>query len=223
MDEPSLEDAQLAHLVRRRDLFAQVAAGWPPRVRDAAQLRELQALMTVDLGHARGFVAEHPANAAGRRVCADLLRMAHNLDVPGAAQEAATMLGALLDEDPGDAEAALCRGSLLVTLSPRFGAQAEADFRRAIAGGSTAASALQGLGFACLHQGRHAEALEHFRSYLARVPADASIASFVARMEAGEVPRAVQQPVGAPMPERAGTAAEAAPAPPPRWQFWRRR
>ena len=238
---------QFAFLAGRQMLYRRVAGGWPPAVRDDAQLRELQSRMRTDLDHASAFVAANPSQASARLLLADLLRMAHNLDVPDTARRADELLGELLAADPGHGEAALCRGSLYVTLSPELGSRAEADFRLALSVQSVAPDPLihQGLGFACLHQGRRAEALEHLRRYLDAVPQDARIAQFVARMAGGEQPRTVRvappspRPAEAPaaMARDARTAGDEQPrtvrvAPPsprpaeppvakkPRWKFW---
>ena len=196
-------------LRERQALYRRVAGGWPPAVRDEAQLRELQSLMRTDLGRASAFVAAHPSQASARLLLADLLRMAHNLDLPDSASRADALLGELLAADPRDGEAALCRGALYVTLSPELGARAEADFRLALSAQSAAPDPLihQGLGFACLHQGRRAEALEHLRRYLEAVPEDARIAQFVARMEDGEQPRTVR--VARPSPQPAAVPRDA--------------
>ena len=219
-DEQALQQQKIAFLEGRRALYAKVAGGWPPTVVDQAQLAEIRSLLLKDIGHARSFVAESPDNQHGREIYADLLRMAHNLDVPDAARQADAVLRNILAHDPDSYAAHLSLASLYITLQPELAAEAARHFQRALELRPEIPdpAIYQGLGFASLHQGQVAGAIENFQKYLSLVPTDKRIAEFAERLSKGEVPTRIQ----APPAENTAPVESAVPAEKERKSWWKR-
>ncbi len=213
-----LHEQQIAYLEKKRRMYLPLVGGWPPNLQDQALLAEVRAHLVEDIQHSASFVREHPSNLRGMELHGDLLRMGHNVDVPGAAQESAGVLRSVLAANPHSCPAALSLASLYVTLHPSLMAEAEQYFRIALDLSAEAPDPLifQGLGFACLHQQKTAQALEYFRKYLGLVPADERISEVVGKLSAGVTPTPVFVPLG----ERASGGSEVKRTEKPWWRFW---
>ena len=92
----SLPQQQIEFLENSRILYLPIAGGWPPNVRDKKELDELRTLIIKDIESAKLFIDENPDILEGHEIYADLLRMAHNVNVPDAAQKSENVLKEIL-------------------------------------------------------------------------------------------------------------------------------
>lgn len=181
-------------------MYLPLVGGWPPNLQDEEQLAEVRGLLVEDIRHASSFVVEHPENLVGAEIYGDLLRMAHNVDVPSAAKESVAVLQSVLARNPRSYSAALSIASLYVTLHPSLMAEAESHFRLALdlSSGPPDPLLFQGLGFSCMHQQKLDEAIQYFRRYLELVPTDQRISEVLERLASGQRPEQVYVPSKSP-------------------------
>jgi tetratricopeptide (TPR) repeat protein len=193
----SLPQQQIEFLENSRTLYLAIAGGWPPNVRDKKELNEVRTLIVKDIESAKLFIEENPEIVEGREIYADLLRMAHNIDVPGAAQKSEAVLKEILKNNPQSYPATMLLASLYITSNAELAPKAEEYFHRALElrPNSPDPAIYQGLGFASLHQNRIDLAIENFQKYLYLVPNDANISEFVSKLIAGEKLVQVKQPI----------------------------
>jgi tetratricopeptide (TPR) repeat protein len=193
----SLPQQQIDFLENSRTLYLPIAGRWPPNVRDKKELEEIRTLITNDIESAKRFVEENPEILEGHEIYADLLRMAHNVDVPGAAQKSETILKQILVNNPQSYPATMSLASLYITSNADLAPKAEEYFHRALELGPNSPDPLiyQGLGFASLHQNKIDLAIDNFQQYLLMVPTDAKISGFVSKLAAGEKPVKTHEPV----------------------------
>lgn len=139
--------------------------------------------------HYRRAVRLDPANSMSRQYLAEaLLRLA----TPAAAEEAALQLAAIVDRDPGDAEARARLGLLLV----RLGRPAEAvpQLRFALGAFPNRTDLRSALGEATMQStGNAGDAEKDFREALARNPRDAHAIMGLAKIAEtqGNIPEAI--------------------------------
>jgi tetratricopeptide (TPR) repeat protein len=193
----SLPQQQIEFLENSRTLYLAIAGGWPPNVRDKKELDEVRTLIIKDIESAKLFIEENPEIIEGREIYADLLRMAHNVDVPGAAQKSEAVLKEILKNNPQSYPATMSLASLYITSNTELAPKAEEYFHRALKlrPNSSDPAIYQGLGFASLHQNRIDLAIESFQKYLCLVPTDANISEFVSKLIAGKKPVQVKESV----------------------------
>jgi tetratricopeptide (TPR) repeat protein len=182
-NDSTLADQQIAYFRQRCELYAPLIGGWPTQAQGEA-LQQARAGLLEDLSRARAFVQQHPQRPDGKVLCADLLRMAHNTEVPGAADEARALLTGVLETNPRNYEALVCIASLYVTAHPSLAAAAESYFTKAleIRGLHPDPLLYQGLAFAALGQRKIDAAIGHFRKYLELAPNDGRIAELARRL-----------------------------------------
>ena len=188
---------QIEFLENSRILYLPIAGGWPPNVRDKKELDEIRKLIIKDIESAKLFIDENPDILEGHEIYADLLRMAHNVDVPDAAQKSEAVLKEILKNNPQSYAATMSLASLYITSNAELAPKAEEYFHRALElrPNSPNPAIYQGLGFASLHQNRIDLAIENFQKYLGLVPTDTQISEFVGKLIAGEKPLQVKEPV----------------------------
>jgi tetratricopeptide (TPR) repeat protein len=193
----SLPQQQIEFLENSRILYLPIAGGWPPNVRDKKELDELRTLIIKDIESAKLFIDENPDILEGHEIYADLLRMAHNVDVPDAARKSEVVLKEIIKNNPQSYPATMSLASLYITSNAELAPKAEEYFHRALElrPNSPDPSIYQGLGFASLHQNRIDLAIENFQKYLCLVPTDTQISDFVDKLIAGEKPVQVKEPV----------------------------
>jgi tetratricopeptide (TPR) repeat protein len=191
----SIPQQQIDFLENSRTLYLHIVGGWPPKVSGKKELDEIRTLIIRDIESAKLFIEENPTIIEGQEIYADLLRMAHNVDVPGAAQKADTVLKEILKNNPQSYPATMSLASLYVTSNSELAPKAEEYFHRALElrPNSPDPSIYQGLGFAFLHQNRIDLAIENFQKYLGLVPTDAQISEFVDKLMEGEKPEKVSE------------------------------
>ena len=193
----SIGQQQIDFLERRRTLYLPIAGGWPPNIDDGKQLREIQTLILKDIESTQLFIEKNPDIVEGREIYADLLRMAHNIDIPGAAPKADVLLQEILLHNPQSYAATLSLAALYVTTNADFAPKAEQLFCRALElrPNSPDPSIYQGLGFALLQQGKTEQAIENFQEYLRLVPSDKQIPELVEKLITGEKPERIHVPL----------------------------
>lgn len=193
----SLPQQQIEFLENSRILYLPIAGGWPPNVRDKKELDEIRMLIVKDIESAKLFIDENPDILEGHEIYADLLRMAHNVDVPDAARKSEAVLKEILKDNPQSYPATMSLASLYITSNAELAPKAEEYFHRALElrPNSPNPAIYQGLGFASLHQNRINLAIENFQKYLCLVPNDTQISEFVSKLIAGEKPVQVKEPV----------------------------
>jgi predicted Zn-dependent protease len=219
--ELSYQQSQVECIEVRRRGYRGVAGGWPPNVRNESHLAEVRSALLKDIKLARGLMEGNAASLRAREVCADLLRMAHNLHLPGAAQESDAMLQKILAEHPDNYAALVSIASLYITSNPGLVSKADLYFRRALALRPDDPDPLvyQGLGFACLHQKKTDEAIRQFTEYLRLVPDDQRIFTLVAKLAAGDKPSPVHVPMdNGPVPRAQAVAVSGTSK--PWWKVW---
>ncbi len=204
-DTQSPTQNQISFFQKRRDIYQTVVGGLPPNIDNATELAEARKLLAEDIRHAKSFVTKNSTHTDGKLLLADLLRMAHNVDLPNAAKESEQCLQAILQDDPNHAEAVFCLASLYVNLHLDFMPQAERYFLHALALTKDQPNPLiyQGLGFACLHLQKREQAMIYFHEYLRRTPNDNRIAELVAELSSGKPAESVRIPITKPW-----------------WKFW---
>jgi tetratricopeptide (TPR) repeat protein len=193
----SLPQQQIEFLENSRILYLPIVGGWPPNVRDKKELDEIRKLIVKDIESAKLFIDENPDILEGHEIYADLLRMAHNVDVPDAARKSEAVLKEILKNNPRSYPATMSLASLYITSNAELAPKAEEYFHRALElqPNSPNPAIYQGLGFASLHQNRIDLAIENFQKYLCLVPNDTQISEFVSKLIAGEKPVQVKEPV----------------------------
>ena len=189
---PLTPQQHIAYLEGRRRLFLQVVGGWPPNVQ-GDMLQEARNAIQKDLAYVVAFLRDFPGNLAGEEVYADLLRMAHNADVPEAGAEAQRLLLDILGRHPESYSANLSIACLYVCSSQAHSPDAERYFRKALELKPELPdpAIYQGLGFSLLYQGKTEEATAQFEQYLKHVPGDTRIAGLLNKLASGEQPRPV--------------------------------
>jgi hypothetical protein len=128
----SLPQQQIDFLENSRILYLQVIGGWPPTISDKKELEGIRILLLKDIENAKLFVEENPEIGEGLEIYADLLRMAHNVDVPGAAQKSEAILKEILANNPQSYPAVMSLASLYVTSNADFAERSEHYFKRAL-------------------------------------------------------------------------------------------
>ena len=188
---------QIEFLENSRILYLPIAGGWPPNVRDKKELDEIRTLIIKDIESAKLFIDENPDILEGHEIYADLLRMAHNVDVPDAARKSEAVLKEILKNNPQSYPATMSLASLYITSNAELAPKAEEYFHRALElrPNSPNPAIYQGLGFASLHQNRIDIAIENFQTYLCLVPTDTQISEFVGKLIAGEKPVQVKETI----------------------------
>ena len=181
-------EQKMAYLDERLVLYRQVIGGWPTNISSEEQEREIRFLWQTDYSHASSLLRDHPHDITVKLVVAELLRMGHNLGIPNAAQHADMLLNEIFRIDEYHLQAMICRASMYVSLHHDLLPDAERLFSKVIELTTpyVPAEAYQGLGFACLHQGKTGEAIVQFDKYLKLVPADGKVKEITERLRAGE-------------------------------------
>ena len=75
--------------------FNGIIGGWPTRIRNAQEGQEVKKRWDNSVSAAQALLKQRPDSIDAKYVLADLLRMGHNIDVPGAAQSSNALLEAI--------------------------------------------------------------------------------------------------------------------------------
>jgi len=195
--QSGLGDQHLIYFQERRLAFAQIAGGWPPNVNSEVELKEAQQRMTDDLQRLESYLQVNRESQLAFECYGDLLRMAHNLNIPNAAGIADKVLSGVVAENPNNYDATVALASLYVTLHQDLAPKAEALFNRAVELKPDVGNALiyQGLGLACVYQGKWEQALVHLGKYLDMVPTDKRISDLQKNLSRGHYPTLIHTPL----------------------------
>jgi hypothetical protein len=180
-------DARLEKLNRELAWFNPLIGGWPPAVKSTKQVMEVTRRWDKARALAEDLVKERPDSLEAKTALGDLLRMGHNMDVPGAAQASHQLLREVLKTDPDYWKAHLALACLLVTIHAEYAPRAEYHFLRVeeLAAPEVIPLIYEGLGFACLYQDHTPEAITYFEKYLT-MQKDPTIHTFLQRLKAGD-------------------------------------
>lgn len=190
----STED-QLRTLQTALRSLTPVIGGWPPNIGSAQEAQEIHTRWEAARALAEQILQATPDSLDGKLAYGELLRMGHNINVPGAAQASVHILREVITADPTNAHAHLSLASLYVTLHPQFAPHAEEHFfaAEALVPPNALPDIYQGLGFACLYQHKFPQAIEHFETYLQLRGNSPHIQEIVAQLRAGQPVQIVTQ------------------------------
>ena len=137
----------------------------------------------------------HPNSLEVKIALGDLLRMGHNLDVPGAAEAADRLLKEVIAADPDNFAAYFTLASMYVTLDPQYAPAAERYFLKAetLVAPRIVPDIYQGLGFACIAQQKVPETIDYFEKYMKMQGDEPFIRQLVALLKAGNKPRIIRK------------------------------
>lgn len=189
--QPSFEDR--LNLLRMELLyFNPIIGGWPTRLRTFDEREDAFARWEKARDFAEALVIEEPHSLEAKTALGDLLRMGHNMDVPGAAALADQLLQEVIAVDPDHFYATYSLACLYVTMNPQLAPIAESLLLKAEALSAPVeiADIYQGLGYACLYQDRIEDAIAHFEHVLA-MQNHPDIRKLVADLKAGKKPEIV--------------------------------
>ncbi len=183
-------DESLHQLQAQRLRFNVIIGGWPTRIRNAEEGREVRKLWEKAFKDADALVKQCPDSLDAQFLVADLLRMGHNIDVPGAAQASHDLLQAICKANPTHFDAHYSLAALYIAIDPNAAPLAEKYFLKAeaLAAPRVVADIYQGLGFACLYQQKFPEAITCFEKYL-QLHEDARIRQMVEALKMGAKPK----------------------------------
>jgi tetratricopeptide (TPR) repeat protein len=190
--KPSPE-AQLQQLHVAVRALTPFIGGYPPRMNSPRQAKQIVQQWQQANDLAERLFRDHPQSLELRLTFADLLRMGHNIDQPGAAKVCAALLEEILRITPDHFRANYILASLYVTLKPTFAPLAEAYFLKAEQARpfERMPDIYQGLGFACLAQQKMDEAVTYFEQYLQLGGTDPDIQTLVTHLRAGKTPQII--------------------------------
>ncbi len=189
-----LFDEQLQQLRTELSYFNRVIGGWPTRIHNAQEGQEVKKRWDGAVSAAQSLLKQRPESVDAKYVLADLLRMAHNMDVAGAAQTSHTLLSEILQTHPHHVEATYSLASLYVSIDPQAAPRAEGLFLKAetLAAPQVIPGIYQGLGFACLYQNKVPDAIRYFERYL-QLYGDPEIQHLLDDLKSGKKPHVVSQ------------------------------
>ncbi|MBI1258835.1 MAG: hypothetical protein GC204_15300 [Chloroflexi bacterium] len=184
----------LKQLQGKRERFNLIIGGWPTRIRNEQEGLAVRKLWDEALSEARALTKQQPTSLEAKFVLADLLRMGHNIDVPGAAQASYTLLQEIIQANPDHFGAHNSLAILFLAINPQTAPQAETHFLKAeaLAAPHVIPDIYQGLGFACLYQDKTPEAIAYFEKFL-QYREDTQIQKMVEALKADVKPRITYQ------------------------------
>jgi tetratricopeptide (TPR) repeat protein len=189
---PSLEE-QLQQLQAELRYFTPFIGGFPPRISSTNEAQRLVRRWQQAKERAERLIRRHPQALELRLAFADLLRMGHNMDMPGTAKACMDLLEDILRITPDHIRANYTLASLYVTLKPQFAPLAEAYFLKVerLVPPNSVPDIYQGLGFACLAQQKISQALTHLELYLQLRGNTPEIQAIVDNLKAGNTPQII--------------------------------
>jgi hypothetical protein len=201
----------LRELSLERQFLNSIIGGWPTRISNDREALMIRERLDRAVSLAEELVQTDSAAPGPRVLLADLLRMGHNIDVPGAAEASQQLLTDVLRTDPHDAEAHYTLAGLYVCVKPEVAPLAEKHFLEAerFAGQQVNPDTYQGLGLACVYQKKVAEAISYFEKYLRLVGDVPRIRELVNHLRAGREGKIIFMPLEKPEAIRRW------------WQFWK--
>jgi predicted Zn-dependent protease len=191
---PAFED-QLKELQSELRFFNPVIGGWPTKIRNATEAQQVRKRWDKAQTLGSKLLQAHPNSLEVKLALGDLLRMGHNIDIPGAAQASDRLLKEVISADPRNFEAYYTLARMYVTLNPELAPTAEDYFLKAegLAASEVVPDIYQGLGFACLYQEKIPEAIGYFEKYL-QVQGDVPhIQEILANLRAGKKAKIISQ------------------------------
>lgn len=193
-DTPTPED-QLKELQSELRFLNSVIGGWPTKIRNSTEARQVRKRWDKAQALGSRLLRAHPNSLEVKIALGNLLRMGHNIDVPGAAQASDRLLKEVISTDPHSFEAYYALACMYVTLDPRLAPAAEGYFLKAesLAAPKVIPDIYQGLGFACLYQEKTAEAIGYFEKYLQVEGNVPHIQEILANLKAGKKGRIIFQ------------------------------
>lgn len=197
-------ERQFQELRREQAALQSVIGFWPPRIRNAGEAREVLNRWKNAIERAEKLHHQDPGDIDRMVVFADLLRMGHNINVPGAALTCYQIFMDVLRRNPNCLEAhfkfalfCLSGGGAPDAASlPKQAALAEAHLleARRLAGPIEDPEISQALGFACMYQKKWDDAIRHFEEYLARGGLAPNLPELLKRLRSGERPELIFSP-----------------------------
>jgi tetratricopeptide (TPR) repeat protein len=176
--------------------FLSVIGGYPPKVKTQAEVQQVKKRWENARKLAEGLLKEKPDNIQIKLALGELFRMGRNIDIPNAVPASDKMLKEVIKVDPNNFQAYYSLASMYVTLNPKFAPDAEVYFLKAeqLASPKVVPDIYQGLGFACLYQGKTNEAIAYFEKYLGIIGGnDAGIQTIVKELKSGKKPQFITQ------------------------------
>jgi hypothetical protein len=79
-------EKKIEYFNHRLKLYKQLIGGWPTNLETPEQECEVKIEWEKDYSYAASLYQEYPANLNAKLILAELLRMGHNIDIPGAAK-----------------------------------------------------------------------------------------------------------------------------------------
>lgn len=192
MNSPTDDDSP-GFLDREREFLTRFIGGYPTRIKNAEEASLVRERWNTAMQKAEEQLRTSPSSQV-RIVMADLLRMGHSMDVPGAAGKCQEILKDVLAAESENVDAHLVMAQFLVCINAAYAPEAEKHFRE-VERLSTNANPIvyQGLGFACIYQDRITDAITHFEKYLDHVE-DPDIRTLLSQLQSGAKPEVVFTP-----------------------------
>jgi len=177
-DNPELVQA-LKPLEAQLDSLGSVIGGYPPHFDSPAQKEQVESKLKATMQTLNAIAGKYPNNAKVELRLGEGYNMAHNLDWPGAAEDAVKYLKMAIEHAPDLPYPHEVLGRLYVNSNMTLAPAAEKEFQKVLelAHGDKAleAAAYQGLFFANYYQGKMKEAVAQADLYLQIHPEDAAI------------------------------------------------
>jgi len=189
-------DERWEELKNELQYFLSVIGGYPTKVKNQAEFQQVKKRWANARKLGEGLLKEQPDNIQVMLALGELFRMGHNIDIPNAALASDKILKEVIKIDPNNFQAYYSLASMYVTLNPKFAPDAERWYLKAeeLANPKVIPDIYQGLGFACLYQGRTNEAIAHFEKYLEIIgDNNIDVQTIVKELKSGKKPQIMIQ------------------------------
>jgi tetratricopeptide (TPR) repeat protein len=185
-------DERWEELKKELRYFLSVIGGYPPKVKTQAEIQQVKKRWENARKLGEGLLKEKPDAIQVKLALGELFRMGHNIDIPNTVPASDKILKEVIKVDPNNFQAYYSLASMYVTLNPKFAPDAEVCFLKAeqLASPKVAPDIYQGLGFACLYQGKTNEAIAYFEKYLGIIGGnDVGVQSIMKELKSGKKPQ----------------------------------